>query len=100
MATYLILNLVFLAVVIIMLALLRPSVNIKRILITMAIVLVFTAIFDPLIVGFGIVDYNYTKTLGLTVGPAPIEDFFYAVMAAIIVPIAWELLGRRHEEKN
>lgn len=99
MATYLILNLVFLGVVVIMLALLRPSIRIKRVLITMAIVLIFTALFDPIIVGLGIVDYDYTKTLGIAIGSAPVEDFFYAVMAAIIVPIAWELLGR-HREKN
>lgn len=100
MATYLILNLIFLGIVITLLLIARPSISVKRLLITMAIVLGFTAVFDPIIVGLGIVNYDSAKTLGVTIGSAPVEDFFYAVMAAIIVPVVWEALGKRHDEKS
>ena len=62
---------------------------------TLVILIVATAIFDSVIVGVGIVAYDETRLLGINVGRAPIEDFFYAIMAAIVVPIVWRFGGRK-----
>lgn len=100
MATYLILNIIFLIIVGIFWLVMRPKVSRRRILLTVLILLAFTAVFDSLIVGLGIVDYDFTKTLGIKIGTAPIEDFFYAIMAGALVPIVWAILGGHHERKS
>ncbi len=100
MATYLILNCVFLLALAAWWVFIKPTVKPQLILLTVAILLVFTALFDSLIVSFGIVDYDYTKTLGILVGAAPIEDFFYAILAGVLIPITWNILGRKHAKKD
>lgn len=54
-----------------------------------------TAVFDNVIVGLHIVEYDDAKILGLLVPLAPIEDFAYALGAILLVPTVWTLLGRR-----
>lgn len=99
MATYLILNIVFLIAVIIWLkvSVRKPS---KRAWILLAILLVLTAVFDSLIIHFGIVAYDPEKLLGIYIGKAPIEDFFYAVLAVVIVPHLWGKLGGKHAKQS
>ena len=63
---------------------------------TMVVLIAATAIFDSAIVGFGIVGYDEAKILGITIGNAPIEDFFYAVLAGVIIPIIWQWKGKDH----
>lgn len=103
-ATYLLLNLVFMAITIGVLLVAyrkrRLAVPMRAIGLTTAILLLFTLVFDALIVASGIVDYNYTKTLGITFGPAPIEDLFYAVLAGILIPSLWKLGEERHASKS
>lgn len=57
--------------------------------------LILTAVFDSLIIWAGIVGYDTAKILGVYIGFAPIEDFFYAILAAVIVPALWNLFGKR-----
>jgi lycopene cyclase domain-containing protein len=71
----------------------KPKRPTKRILLTVGILIVMTAIFDSIIIALGIVDYNPDKILGLYVGNAPIEDFFYAILAVLIVPVIWNGLS-------
>lgn len=88
MVTYLILNLAVLAIVgmVFYKQLHKPS----RAWISMLVVLlIMTAIFDSLIITMEIVGYDTTKILGIYIGRAPIEDFFYAILAAILVPLLW-----------
>ena len=80
MVTYLLLNLIFLAAVLATLRLARVPIRWKHTGITIAILLVFTAVFDSFIVSLGIVGYDTSKTLGVTIGSAPVEYFFYAVL--------------------
>lgn len=61
----------------------------------LVILVAMTAVFDNVIVGTGIVAYDDTRILGLRVGVAPIEDFSYAIVAALALPAIWVLLGRR-----
>lgn len=58
-------------------------------------VLVLTAVFDSVIIAVGLVDYDPATLLGLRIGMAPIEDFSYAIAAAIGAPVLFSLL-RRH----
>lgn len=96
MATYLIINLIFLILVAILLRI-RPRLPSKLEIIMVILLLLLTAIFDSLIIGFDIVAYNPDMILGLYIGKAPIEDFFYAILAFILVPNIWNLIGKKHD---
>ena len=91
--TYLLLNLVFTGIAAMTLWLLRARIKAKSSMQTMASLLATTLFFDNLIVGFGIVAYDSTKILGWRLGYAPIEDFGYAVVAAVLVPAVFRFLG-------
>jgi lycopene cyclase domain-containing protein len=97
MMTYLLLNLVFIAVVCGVIAIVMKPRRVSRaIIITLAVLLVLTMVFDNLIVGLSIVDYNPDKILGIRIGFAPIEDFMYAILAVILVPAVWIKLGAKN----
>ena len=93
---YLLMNLIFLVciAVLFMQHLVKPTKAWWQMLL---VLLILTAIFDSIIVGAGIVDYNPDKIIGLRLGFAPVEDFFYAVLAAIIVPALWNLFDNKKE---
>ena len=61
------------------------------------VLVVLTAVFDNVIVGSGIVGYDPTRILGLRVGVAPIEDFAYAVAAALALPALWHVTRPRRQ---
>lgn len=99
MTTYLFLNLIFLMTLIMFI----PS-KFKKIpkawWMTLAGLIILTAIFDPLLIYFDIFHYGSSKILGIKFFGAPIEDFFYAFYAACIVPLIWNRLGEKHEERR
>ena len=96
-ATYAVLNVAFLAVATIFAwPWLRRS---KRHFVIICVhLLVMTAIFDSLIVWSGIVGYDASKILGLRIGTAPVEDFAYAVAAALLVPSVWHRVKKKKED--
>ena len=96
--TYLVMNLVFLVCIAVLFAqhLVKPT---KAWWLTLAILLALTAVFDSFIIGAGIVGYDMQKILGLYVGLAPVEDFFYAVLAVVIVPALWKLFEPKTKGK-
>jgi len=87
-------NLIFLAVVLLVL---RPRLRApsKKWILMFVALIAMTAVFDSLIIYFEIVGYDTSKILGLMIGYAPIEDFFYAILAAILVPVVWNKLGAK-----
>ncbi|MFZ1250666.1 MAG: lycopene cyclase domain-containing protein [Candidatus Microsaccharimonas sp.] len=87
--TYLILNIVFIVCIVVVLGIVikKPS---KSWLITLGVLMVLTLVFDNVIVGTRIVGYDTSKLLGIYLGVAPVEDFFYALLAVIIVPFLWK----------
>jgi len=98
--TYLVMNLIFLVciVVLFMQHLVKPT---QAWWATLIILLILTAVFDSIIVGAGIVGYNPDKILGFRLGFAPVEDFFYALLAVIIVPALWNLFdSKKGSEKK
>jgi len=60
-----------------------------------AVVLVLTAVFDNLMIAFGLFTYAPGMISGAKVGLAPLEDFAYPVAAVLLLPGLWILLGRR-----
>ena len=54
-----------------------------------------TAVFDTAMIAADLYVYHGDKILGIYVWRAPIEDFAYAVAAAIGMPVLWTALGRR-----
>lgn len=70
----------------------RPNLLMKYAL-TLLVLLVFTAVFDNLIIAAGIVAYDPAKISGIMIGIAPVEDFAYTVAAVLVLPTLWGLLG-------
>lgn len=62
---------------------------------TMASMSALTIIFDPLIIAAGIVAYNRQYTLGINFWHAPVEDLFYALAAAVLIPLLWKQYEKR-----
>ena len=93
MATYIVLNTVYLVAVLAILKWRGLLVWNRSVIVTLRILIVCTAVFDSLIIAAGIVDYDTSKILGVYIGAAPIEDFMYALLSAAIVPALWKGFG-------
>ena len=63
---------------------------------TLAVLALLTAVFDSAIVGAGIVAYDWSRTSGLLLGLAPVEDLGYSVAVCALAPVAWQ---RWHERR-
>ena len=63
---------------------------------SLVVILVLTAIFDNLMISSGLVAYDDALTSGIKLGVAPLEDFAYAVAAAVFVPSVWCVLTAAH----
>ncbi|MET0590607.1 MAG: lycopene cyclase domain-containing protein [Naasia sp.] len=61
--------------------------------------LVLTAIFDNVIIGTGVVDYDHSLTSGIRLGLAPVEDFAYAFTAGLALPAVWLLVPPRRKDR-
>lgn len=91
MATYVTLNLIFILVACLAVGV-RPRRPRRAIIATSLVLLALTAIFDNVIIGLSIVDYDPSKILGVYIGVAPIEDFMYTILALLIIPVLWKKL--------
>lgn len=91
--TYWLLNVVFLAPVVVVGALAARRVRWPAIGLTAAVVLVMTAVFDNVMISVGLVDYAPALISGAFIGIAPLEDFAYAIAAVLGLPSLWHLLG-------
>jgi len=98
--TYWALNAIFLTVVVVVgiLAILRArrsSSLLVPVLVTLVALLIVTAVFDNVMIGVGLVGYDRARISGAFIGIAPLEDFAYAVAAALLLPSLWILLARK-----
>lgn len=101
MATYLILNIVFLAIVLVVAYVIAGRIVWNRyVALVLVVLMITTAIFDSLIIASGIVGYDSDKLLGITIGVAPIEDFFYAILAGVLVPTSWHYFRKDEHATN
>lgn len=72
----------------------------RPIFITLWLVSALTLVFDNLIVYFDIVAYEPIKNLGVAVPYAPIEDFGYTVIGAFLIPAIWQLTAKFGSRKT
>ncbi|MBN9239372.1 MAG: lycopene cyclase [Micrococcales bacterium 70-64] len=93
--TYWALNAIFLAVVLVVALVALRRVRWPAVGVTLAIVLVMTAVFDNVMISVGLVAYNESLISGAFIGVAPLEDFAYAVAAVVGLPSLWALLERK-----
>lgn len=94
MPAYIALNLVFTAALIAALALAGALRCDRSQVLTFVALFALTAVFDPLLVGFDVVRYDPATLLGFTLFGAPIEDFFYVLATALVVPGVWQRLEK------
>lgn len=92
--TYLALNLTFMLIAFVILNLVSRKSPWRAIGFTMFWMLLVTLVFDNVIIGLDIVDYDPTKISGILLGLAPIEDFAYTVVAVLAVGIIWTKLTK------
>ena len=93
--TYWALNAMFLAVILVVAILAARRLRWPALGVTLAILLVATAVFDNVMISIGLVAYNDSVISGVFIGVAPLEDFAYAIAAVVGLPSLWVLLGRR-----
>ncbi len=93
--TYWALNAVFLIPVVIIAVLAMRRIRWAALGVTMAVLLVMTAVFDNIMIAVGLVAYDPALISGAFIGIAPLEDFAYAIAAVIGLPSLWHLLSRR-----
>ena len=98
MLTYAILNIVFMAAVLLLLRRYLP-VPLRPWYLMVIILVVLTAVFDNVIIGLDIVSYDPQRILGIYIYKAPVEDFFYALLAVYVVPALWQYYGKQSEGK-
>ena len=94
MPTYALLNLITLSIV---LGALRFSKHLRfdtPVVATCGLLLIFTAVFDSLMIDAGLFSYNPATLTGIYIWKAPVEDFFYALLAGILIPNLWR--GKKH----
>ncbi|SMY13036.1 lycopene cyclase domain-containing protein [Brevibacterium jeotgali] len=96
--SYLALNAPFFAVAVAVLgvALLLRRVTPRRaasqILVSAVVLCALTAVFDNLMIYVGLFEYAEESLVGIRIGLAPLEDFAYPVVAAILLPsLRWLL---------
>lgn len=58
------------------------------------VLIALTVVFDNIIVGVGLVDYDPKLILGIRIPVAPVEDLAYTVGAVMLVPALWTWLAR------
>ena len=93
--TYPLLTLIVLGIFAIFAMVMKRWVNWKVLVPTAIFMLLMTLVFDNLIIGTGIVDYDYSKTSGLRLFLAPIEDFAYTLVALVLVPSLFKFFRSR-----
>ena len=62
---------------------------------TVLVLCVLTLVFDTLMIAADLYVYDPAKILGVYLWGAPLEDFAYAIAAALGMPVLWTVLGRR-----
>jgi lycopene cyclase domain-containing protein len=96
--TYWMLNAVFLvivALVVVAAILTKRSPSWRAVGLSGVVLIIMTAIFDNVIIGVGLVDYDPDRFAGIRIGLAPLEDFAYTIAAMFLLPSLWRLLERR-----
>lgn len=100
---YWMLNLIFLTVIAVLLlvsVLTKRSPGLKALSLTLLVLLAMTAVFDNIMIAIGLVGYNAELTNPARIGVAPLEDFAYAIAAALGLPAVWMLTAKRKQKAH
>lgn len=97
--TYVLLSIAVLALLALATAPVLKRLPHRPLLLTAAVLLTLTVVFDNIIVGTGIVDYDQELISGVLMPIAPIEDLAYAIGAVLLVPTLWEIVGARRQAR-
>ncbi|MGN6240515.1 MAG: lycopene cyclase domain-containing protein [Cellulosimicrobium cellulans] len=62
---------------------------------TAVVLCLLTLVFDTLMIAADLYVYDPDKILGVYLWGAPLEDFAYALAAALAMPVLWTVLGSR-----
>jgi lycopene cyclase domain-containing protein len=89
MLTYILLDSVFILGVIPVIIMKRHQLSFSHIVVVALALFLLTAVFDNLIIYFGICYYNQHHISGIFFGRVPLEDFAYPLVAAILIPALW-----------
>lgn len=88
MATYVILNAIFMAVVIAIFRARFPQPR-RLMLRPLGILLLLTLVFDNLMIYLGFFTYTPELISGIKLWLAPVEDFMYPLLAFMLIPALW-----------
>ncbi|MCT1997182.1 lycopene cyclase domain-containing protein [Brachybacterium muris] len=69
-------------------------------LIAFAVVALLTAVFDTIMIAVGLFTYAEEHLIGWRIGLAPIEDFSYVFVVALLLPALWAFLRRGRAEDD
>lgn len=97
--TYLLISLPFLLLAVVLWVVRRSRAR-RQLAVTgivLAVLLVLTAVFDNLMIWAGLVAYGEAQRLGLQIGLVPVEDFFYPLFVALIIPAFWPDRKQDHQ---
>ena len=89
---YLALNLTFMLTAFVILNVFVRKTPWRILSFTLLGMLLVTSIFDNIIIGLNIVNYDSSKLSGWFIGLAPIEDFAYTVVSVLAVATIWNRL--------
>ena len=67
---------------------------------TAVVLCVLTLVFDTLMIAADLYVYDPDKILGVYLWGAPLEDFAYALAAALGMPVLWTVLGDRRPARR
>lgn len=97
--TYALLSLVFIglsAVIAVTAALVgRRRPEFGALALSLAALLLLTAVFDTIMIGAGFFTYTDEHLMGAHIGLAPVEDFAYPIAGIVLLPAIWALLRAR-----
>ena len=100
---YWMLNLIFLTVIAVLLLIsvfTKRSPGLKALSLTLLVLLAMTAVFDNIMIAIGLVGYDPELTNPARIGVAPLEDFAYAIAAALGLPAVWMLTAKRKHKAH
>jgi len=90
MFSYLILDLVFLLISLLIIKITKVKVDLKKVLFILGIILILTIIFDNLMIYEKLFYYNSSKISGVKIGLVPIEDLAYPIAGVFLIVYLWE----------
>lgn len=70
------------------------------VLVAAVVLCLLTVVFDTIMIAVGLYEFDPDKILGVYLWGAPLEDFFYPLVAALLVPATWTVLEDRAHRRR